>query len=149
MKKSFFCLYNYKMLTFTTHKKTLEGFQRDNPGAAVFGEGIGAGRKGGRGERREEKKGQEKGRAWKEAGRKRESGREELLPAQAPPATRDKQRRPPPPSEIEQRLGGERVPGIKHGPGFWVLTFQHTMLPFASADMQVESEVGKGEKVEN
>lgn len=53
--------------------------------------------------------------------KERERGREELLPAQAPPATRDKQRRPPPPSEIEQRLGGGKGP--RHQAWPWLLGF--------------------------
>lgn len=42
MKKGLFCLHNYKMLAFFNIQKTSEGFQRAGPGAAVFGEGIGA-----------------------------------------------------------------------------------------------------------
>lgn len=70
MKKSFFCLYNYKMLTFTTHKKTLEGFQRDSPGAAVFGEGPGGRGKGGK-KRPDKRRG---GRGRRRTDREREGG---------------------------------------------------------------------------
>lgn len=93
-------------------------------------------KKGGREERREE---------GRRGGSKGGKEKRMLIPHEA----LREHRHPPPPSRTKStRTWGQREAnaGIRLGPGFPILTFQHaTLLPFGSADLKVKNELGKGE----